>query len=135
MQNRTGRYRSDSQSRTVESLLAMLYSPNGDNHIATLQFSDGTKRPITARDGVLTGSEVAKICQHAKVLAALRSIKTGEKGIRREDLLSGMERFYEDTSAKLKPHNVRDYVDLPDDVQVVKVEPARRLKMAHLRVA
>jgi hypothetical protein len=38
-------------------------------------------------------------------------------------------------AAKLKPHNCRDYLDLPDDMDVVKVEPVRRLKTAHLRSA
>ena len=120
---------------TVESLLAMLYSPNGDNHIADLQFSDGSKRTVRASDGPLTGSEISKICRHGKERAMLRYLKRGEKGIRLEDLLSGVDRFYEDTAAKLRPHNVRDYFDLPDDLQVTKVEPARRLKMANLRVA
>jgi proteasome-associated ATPase len=128
-------FREGDAAGIIESIVAVLYAPNGDNRIADIQFRDGTTRAVVASDGLLSGSEIAKICRLAKERAALREIKLGEVGIRRDDLLLGVERFLADSAAKLKPHNCRDYLDLPDDLEVVKVEPARRLKAAHLRNA
>ena len=128
-------FRDGDAAGIIESIVAVLYAPNGDNRIADIQFRDGTKRAVTAADGLLSGAEIAKICRLAKERAALREIELGEAGIRRDDLLLGVERFIDDSAAKLKPHNCHDYLDLPDDMEVVKVEPARRLRMARARVA
>jgi ATP-dependent 26S proteasome regulatory subunit len=128
-------FREGGVAEIIDSVVAVLYAPNGDNRIADIQFRDGSKRAVTAADGMLSGSEIAKICRLAKERAALREIELGEPGIRREDLLLGVERFIGDSAAKLKPHNCHDYIDLPDDMDVVKVEPARRLRVARARVA
>lgn len=118
----------------IDAIAAALYSPNGDNRIADIQFRDGTKRAVVASE-LLSGAEIAKICRLAKERAALREIEIGDTGIRRDDLLLGVERFLEDSAAKLKPHKCRDYLDISDDMDVVKVQPVRRVKTAHLRVA
>jgi proteasome-associated ATPase len=128
-------FRDGDIAESIESIVAVLYSPNADNRIAEIQFRDGTRRAVVASDGLLSGSEIAKICRVAKERAAIREIELGEVGICRDDLLAGVERFLDDSAAKLRPHNCRDYLDLPDDMDVVKVQPARRLKTAHLRVA
>jgi proteasome-associated ATPase len=127
-------FRDGDAAGLIESVVAVLYAPNGDNRIADIQFRDGSKRAVVASD-LLSGAEIAKICRMAKERSALREIELGEVGICRNDLVHGVERFLEDSAAKLKPHNCRDYLDLPDDMDVVKVEPARRTKAAHLRVA
>lgn len=127
-------FRDGDSAGIIESIVAVLYAPNGDNRIADIQFRDGTKRAVVASD-LLSGAEIAKICRMVKERAAMREIELGETGIRRDDLLRGVERFLEDSAAKLRPHNCRDYLDLPDGMEVVKVEPARRRKTAHLRVA
>jgi proteasome-associated ATPase len=119
----------------VESVTALLYAPNAENKVADIQFRDGTRRVVTAAD-IASGAEIAKICRIAKERAALREIETGESGLRLEDLMAGVERFVEEGAAKLKPHNLGDYVDgLPQDLDVVKVEPARRLGAARVRAA
>ena len=128
-------FREGDTAEIIESIVAVLYAPNGDNRIADIQFRDGSKRVVVASDGLLSGAEIAKICRLAKERAALREIELGEVGIRRDDLLLGVERFLDDSAAKLKPHNCHDYIDLPDNMDVVKVEPARRLRTAHSRVA
>jgi proteasome-associated ATPase len=110
----------------IDAAVARLFAPNGDNRIAELQYRDGTKRAITARD-LLSGAEISKIARFAKERAALRQIEHGGQGMRAEDIDAGIEKFLDESSKKLRPHNVRDYVaGLHDDLDVVKVEPVRR---------
>jgi proteasome-associated ATPase len=114
----------------VESAVGVLYAPNADNKICDVQFRDGSRRAIAAKD-MLSGAEIAKICRLAKERAALREIETGVTGLVLADLLLGVERFLADSAAKLRPHNVADYVDgLPQDLEIVKVEAARRIPLA-----
>jgi len=113
----------------IESVTALLYAPNADNKIADIQFRDGTRRAVTAKD-MISGAEISKICRLAKERAALREIEGGEPGgLSLQDLQTGVERFIQESGAKLKPHNIGDYIDdLPQDLDVVKVEPMRRPK-------
>ncbi len=121
----------------IELVTSMLYAPNAANKVVDIQFRDGTKRAVEARD-LISGAEVQKICRIAKEMAALREIESGESdGLRLQDLQTGVEKFIEESAAKLKPHNVGDYVDnLPQDLDVVKVEAVRELKsVARVRAA
>jgi len=102
--------------------------------VAVAQFRDGSRRNILAKD-VLTPAEVAKVCRVAKERAALRAIECGDAGLRLEDLMAGVDRFIEESAAKLRPHNLADYVDDLQDLDVHKVEPVRRLKAAAVRAA
>ncbi len=119
----------------IDSAVSVLYTPNGDNKIAAIQLRDGTKRTVVAKD-LLSGAEIAKICRLAKERAAKREIEQGSSGVCRKDLMAGIERFLEESAAKLKPHNCHDYIsDLPDDLDVVKVEAVQRLNTSRVMVA
>jgi proteasome-associated ATPase len=128
-------FENTSAATVIEAAVARLYSPNADNRIAELQYRDGTRCAIAARD-LLSGAEISKIARIAKERAALRQIEHGGQGIRIEDIDAGIERFLEETGRKLRTHNVRDYVaNLPDDLDVVKVEGRRNVPAPRMHVA
>ena len=69
--------------------------------------------------------------------ACRRHIEFGERGLRLEDMLHGVDHFLESAGAPLTPANCRNYLDLEDDVDVVSItRPSRpAVAPARLRVA
>jgi proteasome-associated ATPase len=117
----------------IEGAVSALYAPNGDNRVATLTFRDGKTRTVLARD-LISGAEIARIARSAKERACVRHIECGEEGLCLEDLLAGVEEFCESAAALLTPANCRRHLeDLPQDIDVVKVERERRVARAPAR--
>jgi proteasome-associated ATPase len=122
----------------IESIASRIYSPNGDADLATLVFRDGKRHAVRARD-LVSGAWLAKVALRAKELGARRAIRKGLRAVTLEDGFQAAAEFFEAAVRPLTPANCRRYLDdLPQDVDVVKVErperkvaqPQRYLKVA-----
>ncbi len=117
----------------VEAALTRLYSPNGDSGLGTLHLRDGRTRPVRARD-LMSGRVIQQICLHARERAFASHDERGDTaGLRVEDVLDGVDDAIERLRSTLTVRNVRAHLDdLPDDVDVVRVErDSSRLRRAH----
>lgn len=110
----------------ISQLVSQLYAPNGENELATLTFRDGKRRVVKAPD-LISGASIAKIASDAVERAGMREIETGESGLRLSDLLAAAAEEFSAAARVLTPANCHRYLsDLPQDVDVVRVEHAER---------
>jgi ATP-dependent 26S proteasome regulatory subunit len=115
----------------IEAAVAWLYSPNADNEIAKLRFRDGQSRTVLARE-LASGRLFAQICEVARQAAFERHAGGGEAGISHRDMAYAVAEKIDNPRTTLSPRNVRGYlVDLPDDVDVIAVDPVRRKVRQH----
>lgn len=116
----------------LDGVVSSLYAPNGEGTVATLRFRDGAERPVRAAE-LLSGAEISQIAAAAIERACVRDIETSQPGVRLEDLLDAAAEQLDCSVRSLRPATCRNYVaDLPDDVDVVSVEPvARKVKRPH----
>jgi proteasome-associated ATPase len=107
----------------VHAALAALYAPNGlDFTLAVLVFRDGSRRPLTAPD-VISGAFIAQGAAEAKRRSCLRVLRGHPAGVTTRDLLAGLEQQLRGILQRLKPGPaLRQMLDLPEDLDVVKVE-------------
>jgi hypothetical protein len=104
----------------------MIFSPNGDGELAQIMFRDGKRRAVRASD-LINGAEIASIAQSATERACARDARGGESGVRTADVMSAVGDFFGSAARALTPHNCRNYLDdLPQDVDVVRVDPVER---------
>jgi len=117
---------SDARGEIIESAVSKVYAPNGDSDLLTITFRDGKRRAVRARE-LVSGASIAKIALAAKERACLEEIETGQAGVRLKHLLSAIADELESMAATLTPANCRHHLtDLPQDVDVVRVEAAQR---------
>jgi proteasome-associated ATPase len=110
----------------IEAALGRVFSPNGDGDVATVTFRDGAKRTIHLHQ-LISGAILAKLANDAAHSACVREIETGERGIRLEDVYSAIDEAIDNAANLLTPVNCSRFVtDLPQDVDVVSVEPVNR---------
>ncbi|SPE55279.1 putative Proteasome-associated ATPase [Verrucomicrobia bacterium] len=116
----------------VELAVSRLYSPNADNELCRLKFRDGNQRTIAARE-LASGRLFENICRTARRSAFLREVRGGEPGVRLADMEDAVGQTLERMRTTLTVHNAHAYLnDLPQDVDVVGVEPAvRKVKQHH----
>lgn len=116
----------------IEAAVSRIYAPNGLGDLASATLRDGKRRAVTARD-LVSGAAIAKICQAAIERACLREAEAGPAGLALPDLLEAIDAEFESATRTLSPANCRRYLDdLPQDVDVVRVEPVvRRLRQPH----
>ena len=109
----------------IEAGVSRLYEPNADNTIASLQFRDGKRREVAARD-LLSGRLIQQICVAARAAAFERQCRGGEAGLSIEDMQAAAADAVERLRRTLSKQNVASYLsDLPQDVDVVSVEAIR----------
>ena len=121
-----GQSNEDARRQIIASAVSRIYSPNGEVGLATIKLRDGKQRLIGAKD-LISGANIAKIARDAGAAAYKRHRATGEAGIKLEDVLSAMADEFESMARTLSKSNCRSYVtDLPQDVDVISVEPIRR---------
>ncbi len=114
-----------SREAILDAGISRIYAPHGLGDLATVTLRDGKRRTVVGRD-LVNGASIAKICQSAMERACLREAETGDAGLRTGDLLEAIDRELETATRGLSPRNCRQYLsDLPQDVDVVKVEPVR----------
>jgi proteasome-associated ATPase len=110
----------------IQSAVSRLYAPNADNELCTVTFRDGQQRKVKASE-LVSGASIAKIARAALERACRREPETGVPGVRLEDLFHAIAEDHEFAASLLTPGNCRRYLsDLPQDVDVVRVEPVRR---------
>jgi proteasome-associated ATPase len=110
----------------IDLAVSRLYAPNAANEICTLKFRDGKTRTIGARE-LLSGRTLEQICRAACQAAFLRDVQTGEGGLRSEDMEEALSDALQRLRTTLTPRNAHAYLfDLPQDIDVVAVEPIRR---------
>ena len=110
----------------IRTAVSRLYAPNADNDLATLMFRDGTRHRVKAGD-LISGAGIAKIARTAVERACSREIRGGGEGVSPDDILHAIADEHEAAAGLLTPGNCRRYLtDLPQDVDVVRVEPVQR---------
>lgn len=115
----------------VNTVLAQLYAPNGELcTLASLTFRDGSRRPLTAPE-LMSGALIANVVAEAKRRSCLRALGAGPLGIAVEDLLAATTQTLRGIVARLKPGPaLRQLLDLPSDLDVVKLEIEPSLRAA-----
>jgi proteasome-associated ATPase len=116
----------DARQEVLEAVVSRAYAPNGLGVLARITFRDGKGREVEGRD-LMSGALLANVTRVATLKAGLREARTGEEGIRQDDLLEALEAELEKTVRTLTPRNCHRFIDdLPQDVDVVRVEPVQR---------
>jgi proteasome-associated ATPase len=124
----TGEGQSEQAARQeiIERAVSRIYSPNGDNDLATITFRDGKRRAVKAAD-LMSGAGLAKIALSAIERACVREVEGGQPGVCVEDMLSAISEELEFASSVLIPANCHKHLtDLPQDVDVVRVDAVQR---------
>ena len=110
----------------IDTAVSLIFSPGGESELAQIMFRDGKRRAVRASD-LINGSEIASIAQSAAERAGAREARGGESGLRTADVMGAVGDFFQSAALALTPHNCRDYLDdLPQDVDVVRVDPVER---------
>jgi proteasome-associated ATPase len=120
------------RKHAIDTAVSMIFSPNGDSELAQIMFRDGKRRAVRASD-LINGAEIASIAQSATERACAREARGGEGGLQTADLMSAVGEFFVSAARALTPHNCPNYLDdLPQDVDVVRVDPvARKVNQPH----
>lgn len=115
----------------IETAVGTLYSPNADNAVAELRLRDSSARTVTARQ-LLSGRTIEQMCLRARRGAFRRHAEGGTPGVRVEDIEEAVADALKRLASTLSPTNARALLsDLPQDLDVVAVEPARRKVVPH----
>jgi len=115
----------DVRSELLETAVSRLYSPNADNEVCRLVLRDGTHRTVHARE-LMSGRLIEQIALSMREKAFRRHIEGDDRGLCIADALASVETSLVELSTTLSIHNARAYLDdLPQDVDVVCVEPIR----------
>ncbi len=116
----------------AQRAVSRLYSPNAENQLSVIKFRDGKTRTVTAGE-LMSGRTIEQICRAARQAAFLREVRSKDRGLRVEDIDQAVADAITRLSTLLSPHNVHAYIsDLPQDVNVVAVEPVvRRVTHTH----
>lgn len=116
----------DTRRQIIERAVARLYSPNGDNEVCEIRFRDGSRRVVRGGE-LMSGRAIEQICREACQAAFLREVQSGQGGVRCEDMDEAVDATLERFSNMLTRYNAHAYLsDLPQDLDVVAVEPLRR---------
>lgn len=109
----------------IDAGVSRLYDPNADNMIASLQFRDGKRRDVAARE-LVSGRLIEQICAAARANAFGRHCRGGESGVSIDDMQAAAVDAIERLRGTLSKQNVASYLpDLPQDVGVVSVDTYR----------
>jgi len=127
-----GKVASETRNEIVERAVSRLYTPNAENELCVIRFRDGKSRTVAARE-MISGRTIEQICRAARQAAFLRDVEGGEAGLRVEDIDEAVCGALSRLSTTLSSGNARAYLgDLPQDIDVVAVEPiARRVGRSH----
>ncbi|TMA32302.1 MAG: AAA family ATPase [Deltaproteobacteria bacterium] len=110
----------------IETAVSHVFSPNAENALCTLRFRDGKTRTVVARE-LASGRMFAQICRAACQAAFLRDLRGDAPGLRVADMQQAVSEALERLASALSRQNVHAYLsDLPQDVDVVSVEPVVR---------
>lgn len=116
----------------IESAASAIFASNGNGELATITFRDGKRHAVRSSD-LVSGAVIEKIAQDAIERASVREINTGRSGLQLQDVLTSICDQFQCAAGVLTPRNCRRHLtDLPQDVDVVSVEPvARKVRYPH----
>jgi proteasome-associated ATPase len=110
----------------IDTAVSRFYSPNAANDLCVLKFRDGKTRTVAARD-LASGRIFEQVCRAARRSAFLRDVRDGDPGLRVTDIEDAVSDAFERLATTLSLRNAHAYLgDLPQDVDVVSVEPIKR---------
>jgi proteasome-associated ATPase len=110
----------------IDAIVSRIFAQNGDSDLATVVLRTGAQRVVQMKD-VISGALIRKISQNAAEAACLRERTGGREGITIGDLLEALDAEMATTATALTPASCRGQLeDLPQDVDVVRVDPIRR---------
>jgi proteasome-associated ATPase len=116
----------ETREELIERAVSKFYSPNGDNELCRLRFRDGKQRVVAARE-LASGRLFESVCRAARRFAFLREVRGGGAGVRVRDMETAVDDALDRLRTTLTVHNTHAYLaDLPQDVDVVSVEPFTR---------
>jgi proteasome-associated ATPase len=106
----------------IEAAVAYLYAPNRSRQaIARMTFRDGSKREVAPED-VISGALIENTVRKAAYASCIRSLE-GQGGITTDDVLAAVDEELDSIALQLKSgRTVREWLDLDQDADVVKVE-------------
>jgi proteasome-associated ATPase len=127
-----GQAKHNTRIEIIEHAISRLFSPNSENELSVIRFRDGKIRTVSARE-LLSGRLIEQICRAARQAAFSRDLRTGESGLRVDDIDQAISDAIRKLSSTLTTQNARAYLsDLPQDMDIVAVEPiARRVTQRH----
>jgi len=110
----------------IETAVSLIYAPNADNAICRIRFRDGKERTINARE-LVSGRFFMQVCENACRRAFVRELHGGEPGLNAADMEQAVGEGIQRLRTQLTPNNAHAHLaDLPQDVDVVSVEPVVR---------
>lgn len=116
----------DTRGQLIDRAVSRLYSPNAENQLSVIKFRDGKTRTVAAGE-LMSGRTIEQICRAARQAAFLRDVRSKDRGVRVEDVEEAVSQAIDRLATALAPRNAHAYLpDLPQDVDVVAVEPVRR---------
>jgi len=127
-----GELAQSTRNELIEHAVSQFYSPNAGNELCTLRFRDGKQRTILAPE-LASGRLFENVCRSARRAAFLRHVRGGTPGVQLLDMQNAVSETIECMRRILTINNARAYLhDLPQDVDVVSVEPIlRKVKNPH----
>ena len=127
-----GELAGSTREQLIDHAVSQFYSPNAGNELCTLRFRDGKQRTIVARE-LASGRLFENVCRTVRRSAFLREVRGGAAGVQLLDMQDAVSQTLERMRHTLTINNVHAYLpDLPQDVDVVSVEPVvRRVKQSH----
>lgn len=116
----------NTRQELLDRAVSRLYAPNAENEVSLIKFRDGKTRTVMARE-LMSGRSIEQICRAARQTAFLRDVGGGEPGVRAEDVEEAVADAIHRLSQTVTPRNAHAYLaDLPQDIDVVAVEPIQR---------
>ena len=127
-----GEWAKSTRDTLIEHAVSKFYSPNAGNELCTLRFRDGKQRIIVARE-LASGRLFENVCRTARRGAFLRDVRGGSAGVQLADMQDAVSQTFDRMRTTLTIHNAHSYLsDLPQDVDIVSVEPiVRKVKQPH----
>ncbi len=106
----------------IDTGVSRLYEPNTDNMIASLQFRDGKRREVAAKE-LVSGRLIEQICAAARAAAFERHCRGGDPGVSVDDMQAAVAEAIGRLRKTLTTRNAGNFLsDLPQDLDVVSVE-------------
>jgi len=114
------------RAEIIDAAVSKIFSPNGDNELATITFRDGKRRTVYAAD-LVAGAVIANITKQSGRRALFREAKTGVAGILWPDVAMAIDQWFAEAAGTITPGNCRHHLSgMPHDLDVVNVEPVLR---------
>jgi proteasome-associated ATPase len=121
-----GELAATTRDEIIETAVSLLYAPNADNVICRLRFRDGKERTVRAHE-LVSGRLFNQLCENACRRAFVRELRGGEPGVNAADMEQAVTEGLDRLRTQLTPGNAHAHLtDLPQDVDVVSVEPVVR---------